>query len=197
MENPDPKELDYSRFNRWLGHFKGEVRGQLISWKTRDIDRSPSPSPVRVPSQPDTSVYGKPKFKTAVHGLLVEDDPALRRLYLNSLPHSMFYFDATGDGLEGMHLLLENKYQFLLMDIDHPSINGYDMLKALRNHKRFKKLPIIIASARCDRPEGELKARVLGATAVLAKPFELEDLIAALKKAVKARKQKPARRRKR
>lgn len=103
--------------------------------------------------------------------LIIEDNKDLvksMRLGLND-----FQIDACHDGLEGEVMAITNEYDAIVLDLNLPSKDGIDILKALRMEGLG--VPIIILSAR-----GALKERMLGldlgADDYLTKPFEIAEL---------------------
>jgi two-component system chemotaxis response regulator CheY len=177
---PFPLDPPHEHFNRWLHLFRG-AQGQGKPHL----------------NEPPNSKVGKRKLKKAIRCLLVDDDPALRMLYRGAIPESRFFFDEAATGREALTLLRSRKkYALVLTDLDHPEMNGFEMIKAIRLMKRFKTLPIVVVSARCTKPEDVSKARAAGATAILAKPFELDALLTIMHKLVKPAKKRPAKRRK-
>lgn len=71
----------------------------------------------------------------------------------------------------------------LVVDMSMPEVNGMDVVKWIRSSKRFKNLPIIVLSAEIH-PELVNDAIAAGANAYLFKPVLLEDLEAAVKRAL-------------
>lgn len=63
----------------------------------------------------------------------------------------------------------------LLLDLMMPDISGFDILKAVRAHSKFKHMPVIIMTVSTD-PNDKLKALDLGATDFLAKPLDASEL---------------------
>ncbi|MBA2678650.1 MAG: response regulator [Ktedonobacteraceae bacterium] len=64
----------------------------------------------------------------------------------------------------------------LFIDISLPRINGYEVIKRFRNNPTFKRIPIVVIS-RLDDTVARLKARLAGANAYLAKPFQIQDVL--------------------
>lgn len=67
----------------------------------------------------------------------------------------------------------------ILMDVSMPRMDGFETLKALRNHKKFKDLPVIMFSASADESDIAVAAD-LGADGYMVKPFKIESFIGAL-----------------
>jgi twitching motility two-component system response regulator PilG len=71
----------------------------------------------------------------------------------------------------------------ILMDINMPEINGYELCQLLRRSPNFKNMPIIMVSSR-DGVFDRLKARMVGATDFINKPFTPTELINSVNKYV-------------
>ena len=64
----------------------------------------------------------------------------------------------------------------ILMDINMPDINGYDLCSMLKRSRKFQNIPIIMLTGR-DGIIDRMRAKLVGADKYLTKPFEPQDLI--------------------
>lgn len=71
----------------------------------------------------------------------------------------------------------------ILMDINMPEINGYDLCSMLRRSQKFKEVPIIMLTGR-DGIIDRMRAKFVGANNYLTKPFEPEKLLNVVKENV-------------
>ena len=111
--------------------------------------------------------------------LLVEDDPALRKLvngYMKVLGFAVF---EVGDGKKAMGALAEQKFDLVVLDLMLPESSGYDVLEFMRE-KGMGAVPVLMMSAR-SLPEDRAHAEELGATMYLIKPFSRGDFTKAVK----------------
>src|SRR5580658_2985961 len=67
----------------------------------------------------------------------------------------------------------------ILLDISMPRLDGFETLRAVRDHKQFKDLPVIMFSASSDEAD-ITEAMNLGANGYMVKPFTIESFIGAL-----------------
>lgn len=102
------------------------------------------------------------------HILLVEDDPFLRDIYTTKFKEQGFSVEAAGDGKEALRKIAVKEPDLLLLDIVLPYINGWEILRKIKNDQRFKKISIIIISNLGQKAEVE-KAMRLGANKFLIK----------------------------
>lgn len=87
--------------------------------------------------------------------LLVEDDVVLSELYQSGLVRAGYRVISATNGTEGLRLALENGIDLVLLDILLPKLDGYELLKKLREDKKTKNLPVIIFSNLSQKEEIE------------------------------------------
>lgn len=109
--------------------------------------------------------------------LLIEDSISLRRSLKAGLSNLGFTVDDTGDGSEGLSMVLAGDYTLLILDIMLPSLDGLSILKAVRSAK--KEIRVLILSAR-DLTEDKVSGLLNGADDYLTKPFSFDELHARL-----------------
>ncbi len=102
--------------------------------------------------------------------LLVEDDPALRKLVLNYL--SLMGFDVleAPDGRTAMKRLNELQPDLVCLDLMLPESSGYDVCEFMRKTPALQNVPVVMMSAR-TLPEDRAIAEEVGVNAYLIKPF--------------------------
>ncbi|HEY3110916.1 MAG TPA: response regulator [Chloroflexota bacterium] len=106
--------------------------------------------------------------------LVVEDDPAIRRLVEWLLEDEGLAVDGATDGAAAIRYLTDHRPALLILDVMMPRVDGHQVARALRSlHGRDT--PILLLTAAGD---ARGLARRIGADRYLAKPFELDQLIA-------------------
>jgi two-component system chemotaxis response regulator CheY len=112
--------------------------------------------------------------------LLVEDSQAMRTFVGSVLEAAGDYaVDEVKDGFDAMRLLPRADYDLVITDINMPDINGLELIRAIRQHPRHGKTPLVVITTN-DRERDVERALKLGATTVLTKPFTGEDLLATI-----------------
>ncbi|TXK74212.1 response regulator [Mesonia sp. HuA40] len=111
--------------------------------------------------------------------LLIEDDQALRENTAELLELSGFEVITAKNGKIGLDLAQKSLPQIIVCDIMMPELNGYEVLKALGEQEETKSIPFIFLSAKTDHTEVRTGMN-LGADDYLTKPYEEEDLLAAI-----------------
>lgn len=77
------------------------------------------------------------------------------------------------DGRDGLEIARRERPRVILLDLLMPGIDGYEMLRLLRDHPETCEIPVVIMSARGDL---EGLAPPLGVQDYLLKPFDLDDM---------------------
>ncbi|MEK9135270.1 MAG: response regulator [Patescibacteria group bacterium] len=110
--------------------------------------------------------------------LLVEDDPFLADIYSTKLKASGFNVEVAPNGDKCLSLVMEKKFDLVLLDIVLPQMDGWEILKKLKEMTKTKLLPVIILSNLSQKAEVE-KGLKLGAVKYLIKahytPSEVVD----------------------
>lgn len=113
--------------------------------------------------------------------VLVADDNAATRSLLVALLRNDFVVETANDGMEAIALLTRRQYAVILLDLLMPDVDGYAVLEFLReNHpdhlRRVMVVTAALAPQELDRVGG------YDVFTVVAKPFEIESLLATVKK---------------
>lgn len=108
--------------------------------------------------------------------LLVEDDPQIRGLVNLLLKRDDIEITEAADGGETMEYLSRETYDVILLDIMMPVLDGYEVLRRIRNETVNARTPVVILTSRAQDAD-ILKGYALGATLYITKPFEPEDLV--------------------
>nr|WP_072986184.1 response regulator transcription factor [Clostridium cavendishii] len=106
--------------------------------------------------------------------LVVEDDKEINELICDILKQNEYEVDYAFNGMAGLKLLRDEKFDLLILDVMLPYKSGDEVLRELRE---FSNLPVIIISAK-----GLVQTKVdllrLGADDYITKPFDLEEILA-------------------
>ncbi|MBO1754536.1 response regulator transcription factor [Allobranchiibius sp. CTAmp26] len=113
-----------------------------------------------------------------LHVLLAEDEQSLATVVTNGLRERGFSVDTVHDGRDAVWRARETAYDVIVLDIMMPGLNGYDVVKAVREHD--SQTPILMLTAK-DGEWDQSDAFELGADDYLTKPFSFVVLIARLR----------------
>jgi len=108
--------------------------------------------------------------------LIIEDDPSLRELLRDVLKLSGFRVEAAADGQTCLNLAKTLQPDCILLDLRLPDIDGFAVLRRLRNDPTTAAIPVIVLSG-FTRIEDQELALELGAVAYITKPYNIPDLI--------------------
>lgn len=109
--------------------------------------------------------------------LLIEDDPKLAPLLTRGLREEGFAVDATADGDDGAWRAVENDYDVIVLDVNLPGMDGFEVLEKLR--AKGRRTPVLMLTAR-GALQDRLRGLNSGADDYLRKPFDFEELLARL-----------------
>lgn len=113
--------------------------------------------------------------------LVVDDFSTMRRIVRNLLKeigHSNV--DEAEDGQAALNKLKSNAFDFVVSDINMPNMNGFELLRSIREDAGLKSLPVLLVTAEAKR-EDIIMAAQIGASGYIVKPFTkatLEDKLA-------------------
>ncbi len=107
--------------------------------------------------------------------LVVEDEPKTGDYLRQGLSEAGFVVDLARDGRDGLHLALTEIYDLAVLDIMLPGLDGWALLRALR--QAGKEMPVLFLTAR-DAVDDRVKGLELGADDYLVKPFAFAELLA-------------------
>ena len=114
--------------------------------------------------------------------LVVEDDPGVADL-LRVLLNDVDGWAATvaHDAVEARAIIQQVRLGVLILDINLPGISG---LELLRQDENWQEPPVIIVSSAVDEPHLRQAIRRARASKVLSKPFDVDQVIAAIRESV-------------
>jgi two-component system copper resistance phosphate regulon response regulator CusR len=107
--------------------------------------------------------------------LIVEDEPKTGDYLQQGLSEAGFTVELAVNGTDGLHLASEGDHDLLILDVMLPGMNGWQLLRSLRDKGR--QVPVIFLTAR-DQVEDRVKGLELGADDYLVKPFSFAELLA-------------------
>lgn len=106
--------------------------------------------------------------------LIVDDEIGVRELLVDALSLGGFEAIEAKDGMSALALIRKKKPDLLIIDVNMPVMDGFDLLERVRSSKN--EVPAIMLTARKDRTDISRGLR-LGADDYVTKPFGLEELL--------------------
>ena len=113
--------------------------------------------------------------------LTIDDSKTMRDMLLLTLTDAGFEVLQGVDGEDGLAVLGDQKVDVIITDINMPKMDGYEVIRQLRQDPRHKTTPILVLTTESDGDKRNI-ARSAGATGWMVKPFDPEGLIAVINK---------------
>ncbi len=116
-----------------------------------------------------------------VNVLVIEDEPAIRRLLRASLTVQNYRVIEAETGKAGLELLARERPELIILDLGLPDIDGIDLIRQIRSGSH---VPIVVLSSR-GNTRAKVEALELGADDYVTKPFNMEEFVARLRTALR------------
>ncbi len=118
--------------------------------------------------------------------LLVEDDPKVPEVLGHLLQGDGIVLSSARTASEALKLLRNERFDLILLDLGLPGMNGFELLKSLREVPEADLVPVVVLTA-WNSTEDKLRGFELGAVDYLTKPFEAAELRARLRAVLRAK----------
>lgn len=114
--------------------------------------------------------------------LIIEDEKRIASFIKKGLEEQGYETEIAYDGLMGKKRALAEKYDLVILDINLPQLNGFEVCKEIRNHNAA--VPVLMLTA-LGTTEDKLEGFDAGADDYLLKPFEFKELLARIRALLK------------
>ncbi|SDW02948.1 DNA-binding response regulator, OmpR family, contains REC and winged-helix (wHTH) domain [Hydrobacter penzbergensis] len=114
--------------------------------------------------------------------LIVEDEKKIANALKKGLSENGYHVEMAFDGLIGRKLFLSHSYDLVILDINLPGLNGYELCKIIRNHNQ--QVPVIMLTA-LSSTEDKIEGFDAGADDYVIKPFEFKELLVRIRALLK------------
>jgi signal transduction histidine kinase len=132
-----------------------------------------TPTPGDTPAPPAATAGARAR-------ILLADDNADLRHYVSGLLASAFDVEAVADGREALQAIRARRPDLVLSDVMMPGLDGFGLLRELRQDATLRAIPFILLSARAGE-ESAVEGFEAGADDYLVKPFSARELLALVK----------------
>ncbi|HEU4520678.1 MAG TPA: response regulator [Thermoanaerobaculia bacterium] len=122
--------------------------------------------------QPD----GEPSRPTPYRALVVEDDPAIRRLVEKLLTRHKIQIESASDGRQAIEKLRHNSYSVIVLDLMIPEVNGFEVIDFLKESSQ--RIPVAVVSAVSQQALTKLDLDIV--KLVISKPFDVDEFTKAI-----------------
>jgi len=150
-----------------------QLEAQVAARPAVQVERRTTIAPV-MPAQRlvETTARGK-------HVLVVDDSPSVRRVVSNMLKQHQWEVQAARDGVEALEMITQQAPAAVLLDIEMPRMDGFELISTLRAQEQYRTLPVVMLTSRAAGKHQQ-RAMQLGASAYVVKPYQDEELISIL-----------------
>lgn len=114
--------------------------------------------------------------------LIIEDEKKIATTLKKGLTENGYHVDVAFDGIIGKRLFDSNDYDLIILDINLPGMNGFELCKAIRNSNQ--QIPIIMLTA-MNTTEDKIEGFDTGTDDYMIKPFEFKELLVRIRALLK------------
>ena len=111
-----------------------------------------------------------------LHILVVDDNPDMRN-YLKNILGRKFTVLTAVNGIDALQKMQDQVPQLVVSDVMMPDMDGIQLLKAIKENKKYERIPVILLTARAGE-ESRIEGYQIGADDYLVKPFSTKELLA-------------------
>jgi len=123
--------------------------------------------------------------------LVVDDSITVRRVTQRLLERNGMRVATAKDGVDALEVMQEHIPDIILLDIEMPRMDGYELASRVRNDKRLADIPIVMITSRVGEKH-RARAIELGVNDYLGKPYQENQLLDAIEPLVDARRRRAA-----
>jgi len=157
----------------------GGETGPLADAQAGDSDHTPDNS--EASTQTDGNEQQQTDAPMSKRILTIDDSKTMRDMLLLTLTDAGFEVLQGVDGQDGLDVLGDERVDVVITDINMPKMDGYEVIRQLRQNPRHKTTPILVLTTESDTEKRNI-ARSAGATGWMVKPFDPEGLVAVINK---------------
>ena len=115
--------------------------------------------------------------------LIVEDNPTNMKLFADILEAKGYSVTKTYHGLEAYGVIKENSFDLMILDIQLPELDGFSLLKKLKDENINCPKTLIVSAFAMDKDKQ--KAKALGCDNYITKPIDIMNFLATVEKLAK------------
>lgn len=112
---------------------------------------------------------------------IVDDSASMRQLVKMTLTGAGYQILEAGDGQDALDKLGNQRVNLIISDVNMPRMDGISLVKALKQHPAHKFTPVLMLTTESEASK-KREGQAAGAKAWIVKPFQPDQLLAAVKK---------------
>jgi chemotaxis protein histidine kinase CheA/ActR/RegA family two-component response regulator len=124
-------------------------------------------------------VSGAASAERGRYVLVVDDSPSVRRVVGGLLKQNGWEVQMARDGLEALDVISRETPAAILLDIEMPRMDGYELIATVRAQEQYRTLPLVVLTSRAAAKHQQ-RAMQLGASDYVIKPYQDEELLGKL-----------------
>lgn len=117
--------------------------------------------------------------------LIVDDTQTMREMVEFTLKQAGFSVSKAEDGQKGLEQAKTAQFDAVITDLNMPNMNGFELIRALRDMGNYKFTPILMLTTESDDSK-KAEGKAAGATGWIVKPFSPEKLVSVVNKVTAA-----------
>lgn len=116
--------------------------------------------------------------------LICDDSVSMRQMLKLTLTDANYKITEAKNGVEGLELAKTHQFDLIITDVNMPLLDGLSLVRELRALPDYLFKPILLLTTETD-PQKKKKAKTVGATGWIIKPFDPDKLLAAIRKVLR------------
>lgn len=133
------------------------------------------------PERPNPDLQQMSECAMSTRILTIDDSKTMRDMLMLTLAEAGFDVLQAVDGQDGLDVLVNERVDVVITDINMPRMDGYEVIRQLRRKPEHQSTPILVLTTESESEKKNL-AREAGATGWLVKPFDPDRLVATVRK---------------
>jgi two-component system chemotaxis response regulator CheY len=113
--------------------------------------------------------------------MVVDDSSSMRQMVNFTLASAGYVVVEAADGADGLAKSTAQKVDLFITDLNMPNMNGIELTRQLRAVAAYRFTPIVLLTTE-SQPEKKMEGKAAGVTGWIVKPFQVEQLLAVVKK---------------
>lgn len=113
--------------------------------------------------------------------MVIDDSKTIRRTAESLLVEAGATVVSASDGFEALARVAEHNPDIIFVDVMMPRLDGYQVCALIKHNVNYRHIPVVVLSSK-DSIFDKARGRLVGADSYLTKPFQRDDLLAAIRK---------------
>ena len=114
--------------------------------------------------------------------MIIDDDPSIREVLHINLSARGYEVISLSSGQEALETLHVEKPDLILLDVMMPDLDGWEVLKIMRDHYEENEFKILMLTAKSTDRDKLIGKSILKADEYITKPFDIDELISIIRK---------------